>query len=68
MLHLSNNTIQGKKEVKPKTKIQIYKSVYIRTLIYGTESWPVTTKYENRIIATEMKFLRRIVGKTRREK
>jgi hypothetical protein len=42
--------------------------VYIPTLIYGAESWPLTTKHENRIIATETKFLRRIVGKSRRDK
>jgi hypothetical protein len=41
--------------------------VHIPTLIYGAESWPLTTKHENRIIAPEMKFLR-IVGKTRRDK
>jgi hypothetical protein len=58
----------GKKEVDPKTKIQIYKSVYIPTLIYGAESWPLTIKHESRIIVTEMKFLRRIVSKTRRDK
>jgi hypothetical protein len=60
-----NNTVLGKKEVDPKTKIQIYKSVHIPTLTYGAESWPLTTRHENRIIATEMKFLRRIVGKAR---
>jgi hypothetical protein len=60
--------ILGNKEVEPKTKIQIYKSVYIPTLTYGAESWPLTTKHESRIIATEIKFLRRIVGKTRRDK
>jgi hypothetical protein len=63
-----NNAILGKKEVDPKTKIQIYKSVHIPTLIYGAESWPLTTRHENRIIVTEMKCLRRIVGKTRRDK
>jgi hypothetical protein len=63
-----NNRVLGTKEVNPNTKIQIYKSVHIPTLTYGTESWPLTTKHENRIIATEMKFLRRIVGKTRRDK
>jgi hypothetical protein len=42
--------------------------VHIPTLIYRAESWSLTTKHENRIIATEIKFLRRIVGKTRRDK
>jgi hypothetical protein len=42
--------------------------VHIPTLTYGGESWPLTIKHENRIIATQIKFLRRIVGKTRRDK
>jgi hypothetical protein len=62
-----NNTILGKKEVDPKTKIQIYRSVYIPTLTCGAESWPLTTKHESRIIATGMKFLRRIVGRRKEE-
>jgi hypothetical protein len=42
--------------------------VYIPALTYGAESWTLTTRHANRIIATEMKFIRRIVGKTRRDK
>ena len=64
----TNNTVLGKKEVDPKTKLQIYKSVQIPTLIYGAESWPLNTKHENTIIATKTKLIRRIVGKTRRDK
>jgi hypothetical protein len=42
--------------------------VHIPTLTYGAESWPLTTKHESRIITTEMKFVKRIVGKTIRDK
>ena len=42
--------------------------MHIPTLTYGAESWLLTTKHENRIIATETKFLRSIEGKTRRDK
>jgi hypothetical protein len=63
-----NNAILGKKEVDPKTKVQIYKSVHIPTLTHGADNWPLTTKHENVIIITLMNFLRRIVGKTRRDK
>jgi hypothetical protein len=54
--------------VDPNNKIQIYKSAHNPTLTYGAESWSLITKHEKRIIATEMKFLRRTVGKTRMDK
>jgi hypothetical protein len=41
--------------------------IFIPPLIYGAEIWPLTTKHESRIIATELKFLRRIIDKTRRD-
>jgi hypothetical protein len=55
--------IGKKKEIK--TKTQIYNSVYVPILTYGAESWPVKSKHTNRIQASEMKFLRRVKGKTR---
>lgn len=48
------------------TKKHIYKSVYLPTLTYVSESWIMLDKQANRITAAEMKFLRRAVGKTRR--
>jgi hypothetical protein len=33
-----NNMVLGKKKVDPKTKILIYRSVYILTLTYGAEN------------------------------
>ena len=62
-----NQTILGKKEVSQKTKIQIYNTIYKPTLLYGAESWPVNNKIEQKITAAEMKYLRRISNKTKRD-
>lgn len=62
-----NKTVIGKKEVTEKTKLQIYSSIYKPTLLYGAESWPVTQKVEQQVTAAEMKFLRRVAYKTKRD-
>jgi hypothetical protein len=36
-------------------------------LLYGAETWTCTKRQESKLQADEMKFLRRIVGKTRRQ-
>ena len=60
-----NKTIVNKKEVSEKTKMQIYRTVFLPTLLYGSESWARTTKTDQRITATEMKYLRRVANKTK---
>jgi hypothetical protein len=62
-----NNTGIGKKEVQTETKMQLCKSVCVPILSYAAESWATTSKNENRITVAEMKFLRRSLGKTRRD-
>jgi hypothetical protein len=46
----------------------IYSSTYIPTLLYGSESWIITEKQKQNIQTAEMKYLRRVIGKTRRDK
>ena len=58
----------GKKEVERKTKLQIYDSIYIPTLLYGSESWVVNKKVESRMNAAEMKALRKVYGVTKRDR
>ncbi|KAK9694895.1 hypothetical protein QE152_g33231 [Popillia japonica] len=49
------NTILGKKEVGIARKSRIYNTVVVPTIIYGSETWPMTRKLESRITAAEMK-------------
>ena len=58
----------GKKELTTKTKTAIFNSVYCPTLMYASESWNLDASDKSRLQAAEMKFLRRSIGKTRRDK
>lgn len=46
----------------------IFDSILVPTLTYGSETWSITTREEKRIEAAEMRVLRMIVGKTRRDR
>jgi hypothetical protein len=48
--------------------MQLCKSVCVPILGYAAESWATRSTNENRITATEMKLLRRSLGKTRRDR
>jgi hypothetical protein len=61
------NTILGNKELKEDTKIIIYKTVLVPTLLHGTESLTILDKRKNRMQTSEMKCLRKVSGKTRRD-
>lgn len=63
-----NNTLIGKKEVSQEAKKRVFNSVYIPTLTYGSESWPTSKSQESKVVAAEMKYLRRSIGKTRRDR
>ena len=58
----------NKRELTVKTKMAIFNSIYCPTLMYGSESWTLEARDKSRLQATEMKFLRRTVGKTKRDK
>ena len=63
-----HNAVIGKNEISYNTKMQIFNSVYLPTLTYGTESLIIGHREESRITSAEMKFLRRAAGKTRRDR
>jgi len=46
----------------------IYENVLLPIMMYGAETWSITRRQESRIQATEMRILRAIIGKTRRDR
>jgi hypothetical protein len=65
--YLLANSIVGNKELPEDTKMRIYKTVFVPTLLYRTESLTILDKHKNRTPASEMKYLRKEIGKTRRD-
>ncbi|KAK3564674.1 hypothetical protein QTP86_024821 [Hemibagrus guttatus] len=57
-----------KKELSRKAKLSIYQSIYVPTLTYGHELWVMTERVRSQIQAAEMSFLRRVVGRSLRDR
>ncbi|KAK3516360.1 hypothetical protein QTP70_009415 [Hemibagrus guttatus] len=57
-----------KKELSRKAKLSIYQSIYVPTLTYGHELWVMTERLRSRIQAAEMSFLRRVAGRSLRDR
>jgi exonuclease III len=56
------------RDVPVKCKKVIYNSYYVPVITYGAETWTMKKRDESRVQAMEMKFLRSMVGKTRKDK
>lgn len=54
----------NKKEISTKTKMTVYKTIYLPTLLSGNETWVLTEKLEKRLQVAEMKYLRRAANVT----
>lgn len=68
LFNAMRTTFLGKREIPKNIKVEVVKKVVIPTLIYGSESWTLTDRNMSRVNATEMRFLRKIEGKTRRDR
>ena len=49
-----------KQELSKKTKVPIFKTVFVPVLTYGHESWVMTDRVRSQVQASEMRFIRRI--------
>ena len=56
------------KEIPSDVKVCIYTTVLRPVLLYGSETWTLTTKLKSKIQASEMRILRLIFGVTKRDR
>ena len=56
------NKIWSRKDVNFSTKIKLYKTLVLSTLLYSCESWTLTADSTKRIQAFENKCCRRMLG------
>jgi hypothetical protein len=56
------------KHIPTTCKVAIYISVLRPVLLYGCESWTLTSKFKSKVQAAEMRVLRLIKGVTRRDR
>src|SRR6218665_899128 len=50
------------------TKVRLYESIVLSTLLYGAETWPITVANGRRLEAAHHRWLRRILHVTWRDK
>src|SRR6218665_2038385 len=55
------------KSISIATKMKLYYALVVPVLLYGSECWSLRKEDERRLLAAEMGWLRRIIGRSRRE-
>jgi hypothetical protein len=63
ILGLLNNTLKPNL-VQRSTRLKLYKTLALPTLLYGSEIWTIKQCDKNRLRTPEMKYLRRTAGYT----
>jgi len=56
-----NNVFRTQKNLK-KTRINLYNTLALLVLLYGSETWTIKARDARRITAAEMKYVRRTAG------
>jgi uncharacterized protein YdeI (YjbR/CyaY-like superfamily) len=62
------NSIPWSSSILGKTKTIIYKSIVESIMLYGSETWTLNRRQQNKLLATEMDYWKRSTRKSRRER
>src|SRR6218665_202736 len=60
--------IWREKSISIATKMKLYYALVVPVLLYGSECWSLRKEDKRRLLVAEMRWLRRILGRSRREK
>ena len=58
-----NEPVWKRKELSRRTKLRVYNTIVVPTLVYGSEMWVLNKQQESAIQAVEMRVLRQIAEK-----
>ena len=58
-----NEPVWKRKELSRRTKLRVYNTIVVPTLVYGSETWVLNKQQESAIQAVEMRVLRQIAEK-----
>jgi len=61
------NKVWTSKDMSKATKLQVYETMILSTLLYNSDTWTLKTTQQNRLKVFEMSCLRKIEGVTRRD-
>src|SRR6218665_3676354 len=62
------NKVWMSNNITTATKVKLYETFVIPVMMYGSECWCLRKEDERRILVAEMSWLRRILGRSRRER
>jgi hypothetical protein len=62
------NSIPWSSSILGKTKTLIYKSIVETIILYGSETWTLNRRQQNKLLATEMDYWKWSARKSRRER
>jgi hypothetical protein len=62
------NSVLWSRNILHGTKLTVYNAVVKSILTYGAETWTVKQKHRNKLLATEMDYLRRLARISRMDK
>ncbi|KAL1252568.1 hypothetical protein QQF64_017261 [Cirrhinus molitorella] len=68
VMQLMYRSVVVKKELSLRAKLSVYRSINVPTLTYGHELWVMPERIRSRIQAAKMSFLRRVAGRTLKDR